>query len=153
MSLCLRCPAFADGGTMPARFTADGLDLSPPLIWSQPPSGTDSLALVMEDPDAPGGTWVHWVLWNLPAVKTELSPGIIRARHLADGSRQGRNRFGRIGYGGPAPPPGHVHRYLFRLFALDTHIRAPPAAGWDAVAAAMTGHVLGSAELAGRYGR
>jgi len=107
----------------------------------------------MDDPDAPAGTWVHWVLWNLPAGANSLPEGVAKREQLDDGSRQGRNDFGKIGYGGPCPPPGKPHRYFFRVYALDTKLNLAPGASRQELDAAMTGHVLGQAEYMGTFRR
>ena len=127
MSIELTSTAFQPGETIPKQYTGDGADQSPPLRWSEPPSGTKSLALICDDPDAPRGTWVHWVLFNLPAQTRELEEGVPTTETLGNGAKQGKNDFGNIGYGGPAPPKGKPHRYFFKLYALE---RGPgPAAG------------------------
>ena len=142
-------PAFSDGAEIPARFTADGADLSPRLDIHQAPQGTAAFALIVDDPDAPMGTWVHWVVWNIPAGTTAIPEGGVPA-----GSVEGRNSWGRTGYGGPSPPKGTgVHRYFFKLYALDTALDLPPSAGKKELLAAMKGHVLGEAQLMGTYTR
>ncbi|MCI0656047.1 MAG: YbhB/YbcL family Raf kinase inhibitor-like protein, partial [Acidobacteria bacterium] len=110
--------AFAPEVTIPSRHTCDGEDLSPPLTWADPPEGTKSFALISDDPDAPGGTWVHWVVWNIPASSRGLAQGVPTSAQWADGTRQGITDFRRVGYGGPCPPSG-THRYFFHLYALD----------------------------------
>src|SRR3989304_2756237 len=127
MSIQLTSSAFTDGSPIPARHTCDGPDVSPMLKWSGAPAGTKSFALICDDPDAPAGTWVHWVIYGIPPDTTDLPEGVPPDETLPDGSRQGKNDFGRIGYGGPCPPPGKPHRYYFKIYALDT---APkPGAG------------------------
>ncbi len=142
----LTSPAFEHGGEIPSLFTCDGSDISPPLEISDVPKGTASLALVMDDPDAPGGTFDHWVVWNIP-------PGTGR---IASGSEpqgvQGRTDFGRMGYGGPCPPSG-THRYVFKLYALDTKLGLGRGSRKDDLEAAMRGHVLAEALLEGSYRR
>lgn len=138
-------PAFHYGRRIPVRFTADGDEVSPPLVVSGIPDGTLSLALVMEDPDRPGATWVHWVLFDLPPVG-EIPEGV------SGMGIPGVNSWRRIGFGGPDPPTG-IHRYLFRVIALDDTLRLPERSSWQEVAAAMPGHVMGEAVLMGRYGR
>lgn len=145
-------PAFAGGDSIPAEYTCDGLDISPPLEWGGVPEGTVSLALVCDDPDAPVGTWVHWVIFDIPPGTTSLPAGVPADTTLADGAVQGRNSWGRTGYGGPCPPFG-THRYYFRLYALDTCLGLPPRTGSRELARAMEGHVLGVAELMGTYRR
>lgn len=153
MSLKLTSAAFQPGGTIPKKFTCDGPDVSPALAWSGAPAGTKSFALIMDDPDAPVGTWVHWVLYDLPAGMHELAENVAKQEELPDGARQGRNDFRRIGYGGPCPPPGPAHRYFFKLYALDAKLGLKPGATKADVEKAMKGHVLAQGELMGRYGR
>lgn len=154
MSFSLTSPAFADGATIPAKHTCDGADVSPPLAWSGAPDGARAFALIVDDPDAPAGTWVHWVVYNLPATTTELPDTIAKVESLdLDGARQGRNDFRRPGWGGPCPPPGPAHRYSFRLYALDALLELRPGAQKKDVEAAMQGHALGVAELTGTYAR
>ena len=154
MAFILTSTAFKDGATIPGKHTCDGVDVSPPLAWSGTPAGTRSVALIADDPDAPGGTWVHWVLYNLPAEVSELPENIAKVESLdLGGARQGRNDFRRPGYGGPCPPPGLAHRYFFKLYALDTRLELKAGAQKKDVEAAMEGHVLGSAQLMGTYAR
>jgi Raf kinase inhibitor-like YbhB/YbcL family protein len=145
--------SFPAGGKIPAAFTADGRDSSPALAWENPPAGTVAFALVCDDPDAPVGTWVHWVIWNVPGTAKGLPEGVKAVKTLADGSAQGKNDFGRIGYGGPSPPPGKPHRYFFRLFALREKLPLPAGSSRKELEKAMQGKVVGSAELVGTYGR
>jgi Raf kinase inhibitor-like YbhB/YbcL family protein len=145
--------AFSAGETIPNKFTYDGPDVSPQLKWNAPPSGTQSLALIMDDPDAPVGTWVHWVLYDLPANTQELPEGVAKQEQLSSGARQGRNDFGKIGYGGPCPPPSKPHRYFFKLYALDAKLGLKAGATKANVELAMKGHILAQAELMGTYGR
>jgi Raf kinase inhibitor-like YbhB/YbcL family protein len=150
----LTSTAFTEGGTIPTQYTGDGKDVSPPLRWSGAPAGTRSFALICDDPDAPRKTWVHWVLFNLPADMNELPEAVPAERTLARGARQGTNDFGKIGYGGPAPPRGHgAHRYFFKLYALDTTLDLQPGATKADVEAAMKGHVLAEGQLMGKYER
>lgn len=154
MAFILSSTAFKDGAPIPGKYTCDGVDLSPALVWSGAPAGTRSFALIADDPDAPGGTWVHWVLYNLPAEVSELPENIAKVESLdLGGARQGRNDFRRPGYGGPCPPPGPAHRYFFKLYALDARLELKPGAQKSAVEAAMEGHVLGTAQLMGTYAR
>jgi Raf kinase inhibitor-like YbhB/YbcL family protein len=153
MAFELTSGAFKQGQAMPKLHTCDGADLSPPLAWTAPPAGTKSLALVCDDPDAPVGTWVHWVLYDVPATARQLPQGMAATPILGDGSRQGVNDFKRSGYGGPCPPRGAPHRYFFRLHALDAALGLDPGATKAKLVQAMEGHVLGRAELMGRYGR
>ena len=153
MSFALESSAFANGATIPRQYTCDGADQSPPLQWFELPEGTGSLALIVEDPDAPRGTFVHWVLYHLPPEPPDLAAGTPRQAILPNGARQGRNDFRRVGYGGPCPPRGPAHHYHFRLYALDAAPDLTPGASASEVRAAMNGHVLGEAELIGLYGR
>lgn len=143
--------AFEDGSPIPAVHTCDGEDRSPPLAWSDPPSGTDGFALVVDDPDAPAGTWVHWVVYGIPADRTELPEGV-RTSELG-GVLEGENDFGKIGWGGPCPPPGAPHRYVFTLHALDARPDLEPGASKAELLDAIEGHVLGRARLIGTYRR
>jgi Raf kinase inhibitor-like YbhB/YbcL family protein len=151
-ALTLTSPAFEAGGAIPRKYTCDGDDVSPPLEWSAPPQGTQSLALIMDDPDAPAGTWDHWVLYNLPAGARNLPEGVAPDAVRADGSRHGRNNWGRFGYGGPCPPSG-THRYFFRLYALDTTLDLAAGANKAQLLAAMAGHIVAQGELMGTYRR
>jgi Raf kinase inhibitor-like YbhB/YbcL family protein len=153
MSIELTSPAFQARMPIPKQHTGDGADQSPPLRWSEPPSGTKSLALICDDPDAPGGTWVHWVLFNLPARDRELAEGVPTTEVLGNGAKQGKNDFDKIGYGGPAPPQGKLHRYFFKLYALDRALDLPPGATKAQLVDAMKGHILGEGQLVGTYRR
>ena len=149
----LTSPAFADGTPVPERYTCDGANVSPPLQWSQAPAGTRSFALICEDPDAPAGTWVHWVIYRIPATATELPEMVATTGELPDGTRQGVNDFRRVGYGGPCPPPGRPHRYFFKLCALDLEPDLKPRAAKADLLRAMQGHILAQAQLMGTYQR
>ena len=153
MKFELKSTAFVHEGEIPKKHTCDGPDVSPPLAWSEATSGTRSFALIVDDPDAPVGTWVHWVLYDLPPTTNSLSEGFAKDPELKDGSRQGKNDFGKIGYGGPCPPRGPAHRYYFRMYALDTKLNLRPGVSRAEVDKAMKGHVLSQAELMGRYRR
>jgi len=153
MAFSISSSAFKPGGSIPPEFTADGRDVSPALSWENPPAGTQALALVCDDPDAPVGTWVHWVLWNIPASARGLPQGVLTVKVLPDGSAQGKNDFGRIGYGGPSPPRGKPHRYFFRLYALSQKLTLAAGASRKELDAAMRGKTLATAELLGVYGR
>jgi Raf kinase inhibitor-like YbhB/YbcL family protein len=153
MPFQLSSNAFANGEMIQKKFTCDGSDLSPPLSWKNPPAATQSFVLIMDDPDAPVGTWVHWVLYNLPANVKELAEGQEKREQLANGASQGRNDFRKIGYGGPCPPPGKPHRYYFKLYALATKLGLEAAATKADIEHAIQDHVLGQTELMGRYGR
>jgi len=152
-SIPMSSAAFSAGGAIPRKFTCDGPDLSPQLSWNAPPAGTQSFALIMDDPDAPVGTWVHWVLYDVPANVLELPEGVAKDEQLSSGARQGRNDFGKIGYGGPCPPGGKPHRYFFKLYALDIKLGLRASATKADVERAMKGHILAQAELIGKYGR
>lgn len=151
MAMEITSTAFTHEGMIPRRFTCDGEDVSPPLAWKGVPPEAKSLALIADDPDAPRKTWVHWVLYNLPATSGGLPEGVPAERTLA-GGRQGTSDFGRIGYGGPCPPSG-THRYFFKLFALDAQLDLLPGATKEELLRAMEGHVLAEAQLMGRYRR
>jgi Raf kinase inhibitor-like YbhB/YbcL family protein len=153
MAFELKSPSISSGGDIPTKHTCDGPDVSPPLEWTSPPAGTKAFALVCEDPDAPSGLWVHWVLWGMAPTATALPEGVNRAPTLPDGSRQGRNDFGKVGHNGPCPPRGRPHRYFYRLYALDAVPSLEPGATRQQLLDAIKGHVLGQAELMGRYGR
>jgi len=153
MSLGLSSPAFANGEAIPRRFTADGLDVSPPLAWEAVPAGTKAFALIVEDPDAPGGTWLHWSIYDLPGFARALPEGVPGARNLPDGSKQGRNGFGRLGWAGPAPPEGAAHRYVLTLYALKERLHLPACAGLGDLRARIEASALDRATLMGRYGR
>ena len=152
MEFSVSSPAFVDGGMIPARYTCDGDNRSPQLTWTEPPAGTKRLALIVDDPDAPVGTWVHWVVYNLPPATRALPEAFPSDATRPDGTRQGVTSFGRPGYGGPCPPSG-THRYFFKLFALDAVLTLPPPADAAALETAMRGHVLGNAQLMGTYQR
>ena len=151
-TLALSSTSFQGGGKIPSQYTCDGADTSPQLSWPAPPAGTKSFALIMSDPDAPGGTFVHWVLYDIPAVNRELPAGIPKQSQLADNSRQGKNDFGKTGYGGPCPPGG-THHYVFSLYALDATIDLPPGATRSQLETAMKGHILAHGELTATYKR
>lgn len=152
-SMTLESPAFEPGGAIPVGNTCDGEDLSPALHWSRPPEGTRSFALICDDPDAPSGTWVHWVLFNIAPGADRLDPNMPPREEAAGGAKQGRNDFGRIGYGGPCPPRGKPHRYFFRLYALDTVLDLDAGVTKASVLKAAKEHVLGVGELMGTYRR
>lgn len=144
---------FQKDGSIAEKFTCDGADISPELTWTEPPLGTKALALIADDPDAPGGTFVHWVLYDLPPDTRNLAEGLPKDRRLGNGARQGRNDFGKIGYNGPCPPKGSSHRYHFKLYALDAKINLKAGASKGDLEHAMKGHILGQTELSGRYSR
>lgn len=149
----LYSPAFKYGERIPTQFTADGANTSPPLSWSVPPAKTQSFALICDDPDAPMGTWVHWIVYDIPADQRNLAQGISTLSVLADGTKQGDTSFHRTGYGGPSPPPGKLHRYFFKLYALDAMSGLAPGANSDKLHSFVEKHKIAKAELMGKYGR
>jgi Raf kinase inhibitor-like YbhB/YbcL family protein len=153
VSFQLSTNAFSPGESIPKTFTCDGLDVSPQLTWNDPPATTQSFALIMDDPDAPAGTWVHWVLYNLPTSARELAENIPNREQLSNGAYQGRNDFNKFGYGGPCPPPGKPHRYFFKLYALDTKLHLKPGAIKADVERAMQDHVRAQSQLIVLYSR
>jgi Raf kinase inhibitor-like YbhB/YbcL family protein len=153
MSIEVTSTAFQEGTTIPKQYTGDGADQSPPLRWSEPPAGTKSIALICDDPDAPRGTWSHWVLFNLPAQTRELEEGLSTSATLPSGAKQGKNDFGNTGYGGPAPPKGKAHRYFFKLYALAVVVELAPGATKAQLEAAMKGQIVAEGRLIGTYKR
>jgi len=153
MAFTLTSSVFKEGAPIPAKHTCDGADVSPPLAWSGAPAGAAGFALIMDDPDAPGGTWVHWVLYDLSARSSALPENVAKTETVKDGTVQGRSDFRRPGYGGPCPPPGKAHRYFFKLYALDAPLGLKPGATKQEVERAMQGHVLATAQLMGTYAR
>ncbi len=151
LSFTLRS-VFANGERIPVKYTCDGEDISPPLSWEGQPEGVVSYVLIVEDPDAPMGTFTHWVLYNIPKRLSSLPEGIPKQKETEFGL-QGINDFRRVGYGGPCPPPGKPHRYFFKLYALDSTLDLPPGARKRDVIKAMEGHVLAQAQLMGLYSR
>jgi Raf kinase inhibitor-like YbhB/YbcL family protein len=152
MTMSLTSTAFAAGESIPTKYTCDGENLSPPLQWDQPPAGTKSLALIVEDPDAPSGTFVHWVYYDLPPEMRGLPEGVSTDENPSQGGTNGKNGANAPGYTGPCPPSG-THRYFFRLYALDTKLDAAAGLTKDALLQAMEGHVLAQGELMGVYNR
>jgi Raf kinase inhibitor-like YbhB/YbcL family protein len=153
MAFELQSPAFAPGGEIPATYTCDGRDRSPALRWTVPPPNTKGFALIVDDPDAPVGTWVHWVLYRISATVLELPEGVPAEDSVSGIGAQGVNDFKKVGYGGPCPPRGPAHRYFFKLYALDAELTLPPRKTKADLLKAIEGHVLGQAELMGRYKR
>ena len=153
MSLVVTSPAFENEKPIPSRYTCDGQDVSPPLEWAAGPMGTESYALIMDDPDAPGGTWVHWIAWNIKGTKL---PEDEATQDMAESPlgqiRHGTNSWERIGYGGPCPPSG-THRYFFKVYALDRELDLGSDATKQALVAAMESHTLDHGELMGTYAR
>lgn len=153
MTLTVSSSAFQEGAKIPAKYTCEGQDISPPLRWSEPPAGTQSLALITDDPDAPSGVFTHWGLFNLPAETTELAEAVPTEAELPSGARQGKTDFGRVGYGGPCPPPGRPHRYQFTIYALDQTLGLKAGATKVELLSAMEGHILAQGRLTATYQR
>lgn len=153
----LKSSAFENGAVIPERHACRGTDISPSLSWSGAPKGTKSFALIMDDPDAPPGVWVHWVVYAIPPTATRLPEEVPHIAVLPDGTKQGVSggvsRFSELGYGGPCPPPGPAHRYVFKIYALDVKLGLPPKATKFQVEEAMKGHILARGELVGLYQR
>jgi Raf kinase inhibitor-like YbhB/YbcL family protein len=152
MAIIISSTAFTDGDMIPRDYTCDGKDISPPLAWTGVPEGTKSLAMICDDPDAPMGTWVHWVLFNIPATVNGLSQNIPSDEVLENGAIHGINDFRRLGYGGPCPPGG-THRYYFKIYALDTELSLEPGINKAKLLKAMDGHIIAEGQLMGRYKR
>lgn len=153
MPFQVRTDAFGNGAEIPVKYTCSGANVSPALHWSDAPAGTKSLALIVDDPDAPGGTWTHWVLWDVPAQGGALPEGIPHDETLSTGARQGRNDFGKVGYGGPCPPRGNKHRYFFRMYALDKVLELKGGSERPDLEDAMKRHILAQAEWMGTFER
>jgi Raf kinase inhibitor-like YbhB/YbcL family protein len=151
MTIHLESSAFSEGGQIPRQYTCDGRDISPPLSWSGVPEGAKSLALICDDPDA-SKTWVHWVIFDLPARTSGLPEAVPARGSVLGGGTQGTNDFRKVGYGGPCPPSG-THRYMFKLFALDTELKLSSGATSADLERAVKGHILGQATLMGKYSR
>jgi Raf kinase inhibitor-like YbhB/YbcL family protein len=143
---------FKAGEMIPGRYTCDGEDVSPQLSWGKIPNGTKELALICDDPDAPSGTWVHWVAYGIQPTIASFSENVPK-KDTPSGFKQGKNSFGKVGYGGPCPPRGSTHRYFFKLYALDRALDLKPGATKDEVSKAMQGHIIAQGEIIGRYGR
>lgn len=152
MGIKISSAAFKNDGLIPAKYTCDGEDISPPLRWEGVPAGAKSIAIICDDPDAPMGTFVHWVLFNLPADTKELAENIPADKTIPNGAKQGTSDFGRIGYGGPCPPSG-THRYFFKIYALDKEVDLPAGVNKRQLVKAMEGHILGEGQLIGKYKR
>jgi len=153
MSFNLESSAFKNGEDIPQKFSCQGMDVSPHLGWGEAPDGTRSLALIADDPDAPVGTWVHWVIYDMEPQTNELKEGVAKSEEVPGIGKQGLNDFRKVGYGGPCPPAGKVHRYFFKLYALDTKLNLKPKATKPDVEQAMQGHILAQTELMGRFRR
>ncbi len=147
----LSSSAFAAGSEIPRQYSCKGADTSPAVSWSGAPAKTAAFALIVDDPDAPHGTWVHWVLWNVPASAQGLPEGVPKHDSQPDGSLQGRNSDGKVGYNGPCPPSGQTHRYFFRLYALNGRLDLAPGADRSSLDAAMQGHILAQTEYMGTF--
>ena len=145
--------SFPAEGTIPKKHTCDAQDISPAFTWTGAPPSTRSFALIADDPDAPVGTWNHWLIWNVPASVHQFAESVAKTPTLPDGSRQGQNDFKKVGYNGPCPPPGKPHRYYFKLFALDMPLDLRAGATRKELEAAMKGHVVAENQIMGRYGR
>jgi len=152
MDIKISSSAFGEGGIIPSKYTCDGENISPPLSLSDAPAGTAAFALINDDPDAPAGTWVHWVIYNIPAAEKELKEGIPPVKNLDNGAVQGLNDFGKSGYGGPCPPGG-THRYYFKIYALDTKLDLQGDITKEKLIDAMKGHILAEGQLMGKYTR
>lgn len=152
MGIKLTSTAFNEGQTIPRTYTCDGMNVSPPLEWSGVPKTARTLAIIADDPDAPGGMWVHWVLYNLPADNIGLVENLPATEKLVASGFQGKNDFEKIGYGGPCPPSG-THRYFFKIYALDVELSLKAGATKAEVEKAMEGHIVGQGQLMGTYSR
>jgi len=153
MTLRVSSPLWKRGETIPKKYTGDGADVSPPLDFQGVPPGTQSFVLICDDPDAPVGTWVHWVIYDIPGTAKGLPEGVVTDASLPDGSRQGRNSWKKSGYGGPSPPPGKPHRYFFRLYALRERLHVAPGLSAKEIEAAAQAKSIEVAEYMGTYGR
>jgi Raf kinase inhibitor-like YbhB/YbcL family protein len=151
MTLLISSTAFEAGGRIPLKYTCDGQNMSPPLAWREPPKQTQAFALIVDDPDAPGGVFTHWVLFNVPAITRQLEEGVPAQERVQNGAWQGKNDFGKIGYNGPCPPRGSVHRYFFTLYATDKLLDLKAGASKQQVFDAMRGHIVAQGQLVGTY--
>jgi Raf kinase inhibitor-like YbhB/YbcL family protein len=148
----LESSVFEANDLIPAKYTCDGEDVSPPIIWDEVPIETESIVLIVDDPDAPGRTFVHWVVYDIPATVRQLPEHIASVETLPNGGVQGKNDFGKFGYGGPCPPSG-IHRYFFKLYAIDKKLDLAAGASKNQILAAIDSHILATAELIGCYKR
>ena len=153
MELTVSSSAFREGDVIPTEYTCEGQDVSPPLAWDEPPAGTQSLVLIVDDPDAPVGVFTHWVLFNIPSDSRDLPEALPTQAQLPSGAQQGKNDFGRLDYGGPCPPPGRSHRYRFTVYALDQPLELTAGASKKQVLDAIQGHILAQGQLTGTYQR
>ncbi|HQE78278.1 MAG TPA: YbhB/YbcL family Raf kinase inhibitor-like protein [Bacteroidales bacterium] len=151
-NIIVKSDSFSDGGMIPAKYTCDGANISPQLSWDNAPKGTKSFVLICEDPDAPMGTFTHWVLYDIPADVHELPENLPKDKILPNGAKQGITDFKKVGYGGPCPPNG-THRYYFKLYALDTLLNLEPALKKEDILKAMNGHILAQGQILGKYAR
>ncbi|HOF07110.1 MAG TPA: YbhB/YbcL family Raf kinase inhibitor-like protein [Bacteroidales bacterium] len=151
-NIIVKSDSFSDGGMIPAKYTCDGANISPQLSWDNAPKGTKSFVLICEDPDAPMGTFTHWVLYDIPADVHELPENLPKDKILPNGAKQGITDFKKVGYGGPCPPNG-THRYYFKLYALDTLLNLEPALKKEDILKAMNGHILAQGQIMGKYAR
>jgi len=152
MAFQIESPAFGNGEMIPKKYTCDGDDISPPLKWKDVPEGTKSLALICDDPDAPLMTWVHWIVYNIPPEKDGLEENVPKEEKI-EGGMQGKNSWGKIGYGGPCPPGAKPHRYFLKLYALDSMLDIEPGIKKKKLMKEMEGHIIAKAELMGKYSR
>jgi len=153
MAITLTSVAFKEGGKIPVKYTCDGQDISPALEWGELPTGTKTFALIVDDPDAPAGIFTHWVIFNIPAASRKLPEAVPATAQLNDGTLQGKNDMGKLGYGGPCPPPGRAHRYQFTIYALDKSLDLKSGASKKELLSAMKGHILAQGQLTGLYQR
>jgi len=152
MKIRVESSVFTEGGLIPRKYACDGADISPPLSWSGIPEGSKSLAIIADDPDAPAGTWVHWVVYNLPTDLIGLPENIPKQKTLTSGGAQGTTDFRKVGYGGPCPPSG-THRYFFKVYALDALLDLDAGATKKELLKAMEGHIIAQGEVVGKYKR
>ncbi|MEN6357997.1 MAG: YbhB/YbcL family Raf kinase inhibitor-like protein [Armatimonadota bacterium] len=150
MTIQVTSAAFKEGESIPSKYTCKGSNISPPLVWTNIPSAAKTIALIADDPDAPMGTWVHWVLYNLPGNINELPEAVPNEQHLQNGASQGVNSSGKVGYQGPCPPSG-THRYYFKVYALDTQLKLSDGTTKSQLLEAMKGHILAEGRLMGRF--
>ena len=153
LTVTVTSTSFQSGGEIARKFTCDGEDLSPQISWNGAPAGTQAFVLIADDPDAPAGTWTHWVVYDVPASSTSLNEGLPKLEQLPDGSKQGRNDFRKVGYNGPCPPAGKPHRYFFKVYALNRKLNIKAGAARSEVEKAMSGHVQAEGEYMGTYQR
>jgi len=153
MSIQITSSVFKEGKTIPVKYTCDGKNISPALSWSGAPENTKSFALICDDPDAPMGTWVHWVVYNIPETMTSLPEAVPMKKTVLNNIIQGKTSFRKIGYGGPCPPRGPAHRYFFKIYALDTKLDLKAGVSKKDLLEAMEGHILAKGQLMRKYSR